>query len=344
MIAPLALVAALVAALAACAAPAGTPGRMGDGRYLMGTVLDVELYGGDQSVLERLFAEVARLERLTSRYDPATEISRLNASAGRGPRAVDPDLARLLAASVEYAELTRGSFDVTVGPLLALWREAAARDSPPAAEEIARARARVGAHHLRVDLRGGTAELPLAGSAIDLGGVAKGFAIDRGVALLRAAGVEAALLSFGGSSLHAYGAPPGERAWRVLLRDAAGGFAGTLALRDRALSVSASLGGGFEIAGRRYGHVIDPRTGEPLVRRRLAAVVDPSGARAEALSTALLVLGWREGLALVERLPESEALIVDGGGRRWQTRGWSTETGFEPYRGSEPYPPAHATR
>jgi thiamine biosynthesis lipoprotein len=153
----------------------------------------------------------------------------------------------------------------------------------------------------------------------------------------------AALLSFGQSSMRAVGAPPGARGWRILLRrpDVADGpresaFAGVLTLRDRSLSVSGSLGQWVEIAGRRYGHVIDPRSGRPLERRLVSAVVAPDATLAEALSKALLVLGEDEGMALLDGLPEVEGWLADADGRQWSTRGWAEAVRFEPL----PAPPA----
>ncbi|MGH7336078.1 MAG: FAD:protein FMN transferase, partial [Myxococcota bacterium] len=175
---------------------------------------------------------------------------------------------------------------------------------------------------------GATASLA-PGGAVDLGGVAKGYALDRARERLGAR-VDAALLSFGQSSTWAIGRPPGASGWRLLARGPDGGFAGVLTLRDRALSVSESLGQWNEIDGRRYGHVLDPRTGEPLVHDREALVVTRDATLAEALSKALLVLGPAEGIALIEAWPDAEALLLDANGQAWRTRGWQDATRFEP--------------
>jgi thiamine biosynthesis lipoprotein len=298
----------------------------------MGTVLEIELAARDEAAgratLERCFERVAELERLFTRFDPGSALSLLNQAAGGAPLDVDPALARILADSREYASVTQGSFDVTVGPLVALWWEAARRGRPPSAGELAAARARVGSEGIEVSVEASRAGLARPGMSVDLGGIAKGWALDRVAEILAAEGVTSAFASFGGSSFLARGAPPGERGWRVLLRDAAGGFAGELRLRDRSLSVSGSLGQSIEIAGRAYGHVIDPRRGEPLVRAAEAAVVAPSGALAEALGKALLVLGEEEGIALVEELGDAEAFWIDATGRSRRTSGWNRAVGF----------------
>jgi thiamine biosynthesis lipoprotein len=300
--------------------------RAADGRLLMGTVLEIELLGRDEAAgraaLERCFERVAGLERLFTRFDPESALSRLNRGAGRGLVEVDPALARILADARAYAELTRGTFDPTVGPLVALWGEAARRGKPPSAAELAAARTRVGWEGIEASVEPPRAGLARPGMAVDLGGFAKGWALDRVGEILAEEGVRDAFASFGGSSFLALGAPPGEPGWRVWLRDAAGGFAGELRLRDRSLAVSGSLGQTIEVAGRAYGHVIDPRRGEPLVRAAQAAVVAPGGALAEALGKALLVLGEEEGIALVEGIGEADAFWIDAAGRSRRTSGW----------------------
>jgi thiamine biosynthesis lipoprotein len=315
--------------------PRTEPITLSDGRPAMGTVLEITLVGRDaenlQEALAELFAEARRLEALLTVFDPESELSRLNRAAGRGPLEVDPELARVLDLSRRYARLTRGSFDVTVGPLVELWTEAAARNRAPGAAALAEARARVGVEHLRVHA-GGRAELTRAGVGVDLGGVAKGYALDRMRPLLARRGIGNALLNFGQSSTWALGKPADADGWRLLARGPGEDLLGVLTLRDQALSVSGSLGQWVEIGGRRHGHVIDPRSGEPLTRRRQALVVAPDAALAEALSKALLVLGAEEGLALVAGQAGCEALLVDADGGSWRTPGWDAAVRSPPAR------------
>jgi thiamine biosynthesis lipoprotein len=147
--------------------------------------------------------------------------------------------------------------------------------------------------------------------------------------LWRAAGAPPALLSFGQSSAWALGAPPGAAGWRLLARGPGGDYAGVLTLRDRALSVSASFGSSVTVAGRRLGHVLDPRSGEPLAQAAEALVVAPDATLAEALSKAVLVLGPREGLALVAAQPGCEALWIGPGGRAVRTPGWDAAVAWQ---------------
>lgn len=306
---------------------------MQGGRYAMGTVLEATLHGRDRAALERsrdrLFGIAESLDALLSTYVADSDVSLLNAAAGKGPQRLGPEAARVLRLSADYAARTGGAFDVTVGPLVTLWIEAAARDRLPSDAEIAAARARVGSDRLRFG-DDGEVEL-LEGSSVNLGAIAKGYALDRMAEALREEGTStAALLSFGQSSVWAIGRPPDAPGWRLLARSPDGGFAGVLTLRDLALSVSGSLGQWSEIGGRRFGHVIDPRSGWPLTRRREALVVGPSGALTEALSTALLVLGPEAGIARVEAEPGCEGLLLEPGGARHATSGFDALTAFEP--------------
>jgi len=297
----------------------------------MGTVLEVTLRVREESagraLLERLYARTAALEAALSTWRPESSVSRLNAAAGAGPQEVDPALAALLHESLALSARTAGSFDVTVGPLVALWREAARRGRLPAEEEIAAARTLVGAG--LVELRGKRAALAKRGMSLELGGVAKGFALDRLAETLRAEGAADALFSFGESSVVALGAPEGGERWRLLVRGPEGEYAGILSLRDQALSVSGSLGQYEEIAGRRVGHVIDPESGMPVEGALLAVALAPTATAAEAWSKALLVLGAERGLELAEAEPGVEALLLEAGGRRSATSGFARAARFE---------------
>ncbi len=321
--------AGVLALLACTPAHPPAPELLSDGRYMMGTVLEIQLLGGDRELLDSLFERVEELESRVSSYRPESDVSRLSAAAGQGPRPVHAEVARLLEACRGYTQLTHGSFDVTVGPLVELWIEAGRTGRRPTPELLEQARARVGADKLRVDRAALTAELVEPGMKVDVGGIAKGAATDAIASLLERAGVAGALIDFGGSSLHALGAPAGESGWRVLVRDGTGGFAGVATLSDRALSVSSSIAQFVEIEGVRYGHVLDPRSGEPLRERRLATVVAPSGELAEALTKALLVLDLAEALALVESIEGAEALLIDGEGGRSMTSGFEEAVRFE---------------
>lgn len=298
-----------------------------DGRYTMGTVLQLTLCGTDPDQTRRtsdsLFQTAARLDRLLTTYAPDSPVSRLNATAGQGAMPVPAEVMDALSLSVRYWELTRGTFDITVGPLMALWKRVSGLPSP---DTVRHTLSRVGSHRIVLSPQGTVA---LAQNmALDLGGIGKGFALDRMVALLKERRVGRALLNFGHSSQWAVGRPPDAPGWRLLVRLPDGTLTGIATLRDQALSVSGSLGQSVALGDRRYGHVIDPRTGQPIQRDLLACVVAPSAAQAEALSKALLILGESEGTALLERLSGVEGLLLETNGRRWETRGWRQAVSF----------------
>ncbi len=262
--------------------------------YAMGTLLDVTLYHEEGevglSLLRAACRETQRLETLLSRHLPTSELSRLNARAGQGPGMVSAELLDLLAVARQWAEGTQGAFDPTVGAFLKLWREAARRGDGPAAAHLQAARRQVGWSKLRL-IPPCQVELTTAGMSLDLGGIAKGYAVDRMGALLRRRGIRHALINFGESSLMAIGPMPGGRPWPVLVRalDRAVGV-GALAIQDQAVGTSASFGQTFTLAGKPLSHIIDPRHGRPLERPLAVTVVAPTATAAEALSTALLVL------------------------------------------------------
>ncbi|MFP8873779.1 MAG: FAD:protein FMN transferase, partial [Myxococcota bacterium] len=213
-----------------------------------------------------------------------------------------------------------------------LWIRAADQGRLPSPQSIDRARRDVGAERIRV-IGNRQVELPTPGMSIDLGGIAKGWALDRLAEDLAQRDVGAALLNFGESSVWAIGQPQGEAGWRLALRAPGSGLAGVPTLRNRALSVSSGLEQGSEIEGRRYGHVVNPMSGQALLRLVQVAVVATNATLAEALSTALVVQGPREGLVLVEATPGVEAFWIDAAGQRTASRGWHGATNFEPASG-----------
>ena len=301
---------------------------MSDGQYIMGTVLEITLCETDttqsQQTINALFATAAHFDTLLTTFSPTSPISRLNAQAGRGAQNVPPEIADLLSLSLSYWRTTDRTFDITVGPLMALWRQAAATHTLPSPAVVRQTRSRMGSEKIKL-LPHDRIALMRPGMAIDLGGIGKGYALDQLTSLLRKRGLSRALLDFGQSSIWALGAPPDAEGWHLLVQQPDGETADLITLYDEALSVSGSLGQTFVVNGNRYGHVIDPRSGEPLRRDLLACVIAPNATQAEALSKALLILGEHQGIALLQRFPGVEGLLVEAGGRRWLTPGWTSK-------------------
>jgi thiamine biosynthesis lipoprotein len=249
---------------------------------------------------EEALAEIVRAEERLSRFRPTSEVAWVNAGAGGAPVPVSPAVFDLVVQSVELARLTEGAFDPTVGPLLLAW---GLRGSPTAHDPVvvARARGLVGAERLELEEAARTVRLPEPGMELDLGGVGKGAAIDEAVILLRDSGVRTALLHGGTSSVHSIGALPDGGSWRVGWHVPGKEVPRVVELTSArpALAVSAPHGRTAGDGEHRWGHVIDPRTGEPTDAARTALVSGPSSMLCDALSTALLVLG-AEGTALLE--------------------------------------------
>jgi len=284
----------------------------------MGTVLEITVDAEDtaaaRTAIEACFARALELEAIFTTWNEESELARLNGDAGGKEREISSDLARILGDALELAAQTEGAFDPTVGPLVTLWRDARLSGRLPERPEIDSAQAAVG--YGGIELDGEKARLARRGMAVDLGGFAKGWTLDRLGELLAERGIHRALLDFGQSSMYGLGRPSDAPAWRVLVRDPRGGYAGVVSLRDQSLSVSESFGESALVAGRRLGHVIDPRSARPLDRQTGAVVVAPSGAAAEAWSKALLVLAPEHALGMLEKAEGTEAMLLEPKGIR----------------------------
>jgi thiamine biosynthesis lipoprotein len=285
-------------------------------QLLMGTTLAITLDAPGESALEAAFAEVRRLEALLSDWQPESELSALNRS---GDCAIGPDLEQLLGRALEVSSQSQGSFDVSVGPLVLLWRKARGEGVLPQADALAAARTLVGWRSIELDRAAHRARLAKPGMALDLGGIGKGYALDRAAAVLRQHGCERALLDFGGQLL-ALDPPQGRSGWPVRVRDPRGGEQPLLELElhSASLSTTADDQQGLTLNGHTYSHVIDPRSGSPVEGRLCACVVAPDGTRADAWSTALYVLGAEAGLPLAEHAGLA-ALVLEGDGSRHAT-------------------------
>ncbi len=296
----------------------GMPQPVRLARHAMATRFEWVLWGQTPERLraagEEALDEVDALESALSRYRGLSDIARVNAGAAVGPVRVSPSTFRLLERARSLSEVTDGAFDITVGALLRAWGFVVGTGSRPSPEAVRQARDTSGWHRVRLDASEFSVTFDRPGMELDLGALGKGHALDRALDLLTEAGVPHALLHGGTSSILTRGLAPDGRAWRVGLpgpRDSAPETTGLIAppsapavthsveLHDESLSVSAVWGKSFTEGGEELGHVLDPRTGEPVRRARCAAVVGPEAAVSDALSTALLVLG-PEGRPLIE--------------------------------------------
>jgi thiamine biosynthesis lipoprotein len=280
----------------------------------MGCAYGIVAYGDDAgalpSIVEAALDEVDRIDRLMSHYKPESPLSRLNREAGRGAVAVDPELFDLIAEAIRYSRWSDGAFDITVGPLMKAWGFFRGEGRVPSDEELRELRSRVGYRLVSLDVSGKTIGLA-PGVELDLGGIAKGYAVDRAVAVLESRGVAAALVSAGGSTIFGLRAPPGESGWKVDVQDPLDGRKNALSvvLRNRALSVSGSSEKSFEKNGVTYSHIMDPRTARPVQGLLSVAVLTGSGTAGDALDNMFFVQGVKKTRHSIERLRGTEAFF-----------------------------------
>lgn len=317
-----ALLLALAGLLSLGAAEA--PEREVQVRFLMGTLWTVEAEGpGAEAALARAFAEIRRLDDLLSTYKPDSELSRINRTAATQWAPAGPETLALLARAFDYAETSGGAFDPTVGPLVEAWgfKHQDFKRPPKAALEAARKQ--VGYRHVTLDPKRGV-RFARAGMSLDLGAIAKGYAVDRALAGLSRDGMVAARVDAGGNQ-GVFGRPPALDTWLFGIKhpreeDAALGVVG---LSAGGISTSGDAERGFWLDGVRYGHVIDPRSGMPAQHVLSATVTAPTAEAADALSTTLCVLGIEAGLAYLEAHHRAARAIFvepDGSTGRFRVR------------------------
>ena len=279
----------------------------------MACAYDILAYGEDggalPGVLEAALDEVDRIDRLMSHYKPESPLSRLNRAASAEPVAVEPELFDFIAECLRYSRESDGAFDIIVGPLMKAWGFFRGGGRLPTAEELAEVRGRIGYTHVVLDPQARTIRFDRPGMELDLGGIAKGYAVDRVVALLRGAHVAAALVSAGGSTIYALGAPPGASLGRGSGSAGGGRVALTVPLKDRALSVSGRAEKWFERDGIVYAHIMDPRTARPVQGVLSVAVLTPTGTAGDALDDAFFVEGVERSRAHLARVPATEAIF-----------------------------------
>lgn len=264
----------------------------------MGSTFTVVLYGSDQKQLEAAadaaFDEVHRLDRLLSNYQPASEWSEVNRTAGVRPVKLSAELFQLLSDCMTYSRQSDGAFDITVGPLMKVWGFYKGEGALPRPADVTDALTRVGHRHVRLDAAARTIHFDRPGVELDPGGIGKGYAVDRMVDVLKRSGVHIALVSASGSSIYGMGAPPTEPAgWRITIRapDDPHKTAAEVVLKDMSLSTSGSYEKFFWVEGRTYAHIIDPRTGYPARGTASVSVMAPRTIDSEAWAKPFFING-----------------------------------------------------
>ena len=332
----------IVATVGLLALVLATPGRSDEGPGLrrfgftephMGTAFTIVLYTDDEATASRAsraaFDRIKALDRTLTDYDPESELMRLCERAGGPPVPVGPDLFEILARSKALFERSAGAFDVTIAPVVRLWRRARREKKKPDPELLAKALALVGSDAIRLDASKRTVQLTRPGLKLDVGGIAKGYASEEAIQVLRREGIKSALVA-GSGDIVVSDPPPGRGGWTIavapLKLEGEEGAGPTILLKNAAVSTSGDAEQFVELDGVRYSHVVDPKTGLGLTERRSVTVIAPQGITADGLDTAACILGPEKGLALIESTPGAAGLFVrltPEGREVRESKGWA---------------------
>ncbi|MBI5248859.1 MAG: FAD:protein FMN transferase [Desulfomonile tiedjei] len=294
-------------------------------RLLMGTLVDVAVIGEEErakAATESIFNEIKRIENLTSFYNPS-ELTKINDNSGKGPTKASGELLGIIGEALRIARLTGGAFDPTVGALSRLWQFSGPGEPHlPPESEIKEALTKVGWNRVRIDTEAETILLPDAGMALDLGGIAKGYTLNRIAEILSKWGITSALVNIGGDILAAGEKQPG-KPWLVGVEDPRNprGIVAVAPLKDRIIVTSGDYERFFTKDEKRYHHIIDPRSGYPSDKLRSVTIVGPIGGTLQPAGTATFVLGVEEGLKFIRTVEGTQALLIDAEGNAHLSEG-----------------------
>lgn len=310
----------LAAALVATDVPAEW---FGDGRAMLGTEVSVSFWHEDEvlagAAMDAVFAEVQRIDELMSTYIGDSRISDINERAAREAVSAGEELFALIQRSLDISALTHGAFDITYASVGKHY-DFRARVRPDS-ETVARELGRIDFRLVELDQASHTVRFRKDGVRIDLGGIAKGYVVERGIDILRSRGLEHAIVTAGGDS-RLLGDRRG-RPWIIGIRDPRhdGQIAISLPLENEAISTSGDYERYFEEDGVRYHHILTPKTGEPASGVHSATVIGPDAVMTDALSTSVFVMGVDEGLTLISSLPDYDSIVIDADGRIYYSDG-----------------------
>jgi thiamine biosynthesis lipoprotein len=304
----------------------GHPDRYQTSFETMGTDATLTVVASDAEAARSMFTaakgRIDDVNRLMSDYLPESEISRLNRD---GSAVVSDETLAVLRKSAEVSRLSGGAFDITYAPLRELWRKAAANGKLPTPEQLQKARAAVGYDKLSIE--GNEVRFSVPGMEVDLGGIAKGYAVDLAAQALQQAGAKAGIVDIG-HNLNLFGLPAGEKSWRVEIYPPPGlQQAPIVDLPPCGVATSGDYARGFRVGDQWFSHIIDPRTGRPVEHMSSVSIIAPDATAADGLSTAVSVMGWPRGMELVESLPGVECLMMvrkaDGNLQEHESSGFS---------------------
>ncbi len=299
--------------------PAPPPNIYHETQTLLGTLVEIKLIATDPSAasaaLAAAFAEFGRIDNLMSFQSAKSQLARINQAAGGKAVSIDAELFQLVLQSKYYAELTAGAFDISIGPLSRLWGLDNKQYRKPSSEEIAAKLPLVGYSMILTQSKPPAVRLARPGMSIDLGAIAKGYAVDKAINILKRRGISSALVNAGGD-IRTIGTRPDGNLWNIGIQHPRKPkqILASLRVDNQAVVTSGDYEQFFMYQGVRYHHILDPATGRPARGCQAVTVVAQSTAAADALATGVFVLGPEKGMKLIEGLPDTEALIVDAAG------------------------------
>jgi thiamine biosynthesis lipoprotein len=297
-------------------------------RLVMGTFARVVVIAADRNVankcIDAAFAEINKVDALMSKYKSDSEISIVNRDGFKRAVGVSDSVYEVLQKSIEFSKLTDGAFDITVGPLVDLFHSSEKTEVAPSEEEIAQAETKVGFKKLELNGENKTVRFTVEGMQLDLGGIAKGYAVDKAIEAVQKAGALGAMVDIGGN-IRCFGTTPrGKDNWLIGVQNPkavnnpnlkvqstdGNDYLLTLKLKDKAVATSGDYQQFVIINGNRYSHILNPHTGTSAEGLSSVTIITDNATDADALSTAVSVTGIEKGLALIEKLPNTEAILI----------------------------------
>ncbi|MEK6732445.1 MAG: FAD:protein FMN transferase [Candidatus Omnitrophota bacterium] len=284
-------------------------------RVLMDTYAEISCYSSDRNnainAIDAAFKETKRIEKVFSKFDEDSEVSKINRLAGLEKVNANEEVLSLIERSIYYSKISDGAFDITVAPLMEIWGFVRKHQSIPDRGAIENTLKSVGYHNIELNLGELSIRFLNRGAKIDLGGIAKGYAADRAKDILVSHGIKNGLVNLGGN-IYALGKASGGRSWNIGVQDPRnkGKLLKSFELTNKAISTSGNYERFFEIGGKRYSHIINPVSGEPCQGIISVTVAADSAEEADALSTVIFVLGEEKGINLAKSIKDIEVLIL----------------------------------
>jgi thiamine biosynthesis lipoprotein len=301
----------------------------------MGTVVEITLVGEDEEATRKAalqaFQEIKRIETLMSPWIDSSDVTRMNRSAGKEGVKVSPETLKVIRKANEISKLSEGGFDITVGPLTELWRKAREKKIPPLIEEVKGRLALVNFKNIRIDQKE-KVFLKTKGMAVDLGGIAKGYAVDKAFDLLKSLGYKDLIVNAGGDLK--VGGLKNNQPWSIGIQHPRESqkILARLSVSDTAVATSGDYEKFFIHQGKRYHHIFNPKDGFPTEGCQSVTILCKEGIMADALATAVFVLGPEKGYGLCQKFEGVDCLIVDKEGKVIFSPGLKRRISFNPFR------------